>query len=241
MKLKKALDKAKKIRLEGGVPVVERTAEAIKESPERDWAPPVYSKSVQAELDPQLVRANRLVCIDQEAPELDFFKVLRTKIQQATQSRGLNTIMITSPQAAEGKTMTSVNLALTFAKAYNQTILLVDCDLRRQNIHNTLGIDSNAGLVDYLIDKKPLSDFIIWPGINKLTLISGGHTIQNSTELLGSERMKTLVAEMKNRYPDRYVLFDTPPILLGADTLATTLFICAQGVQKKAVFNTGRE
>ena len=97
---------------------------------------------------------------------------------------------------------------------------MVDCDLRRQNIHHVLGIDSHAGLVDYLVNHRPLSDFIIWPGIEKLTLISGGRTIQNSTELLGSKRMKDLVAEMKTRYPERYVLLDTPPVLVGADTLA---------------------
>jgi len=221
MKLRKALDKAKKARQESGPSIVKRSKPVvIKQSPDRDWKPPVYSQSVQAELDSQLVRENRFVCIDQDAPELDFYKVLRTKIQQAIRSRGWNTIIVTSPRAGEGKTTTSVNLALTFAKAYNQTALLIDCDLRRQNIHNVLGIESNTGLVDYLVNKKPLSDFIIWPGIKQLTLISGGRTIQNSTELLASERMKSLVEEMKNRYPDRSVLFDAPPVLLGADTLA---------------------
>ena len=220
MKLRKALDKAKKTRQKSELPSAKRKPVLIKESPDQGWVPPVYSDSVRAKLDPQFVRENRFVCIDQDAPELDFYKILRTKIQLATRSKGWNTIMITSPQEGEGKTTTSVNLALTFAKAFSQTLLLVDCDLRRQNIHNVLGIESTAGLVDYLVDQKPLSDFIIWPGIRKMTLISGGRTIQNSAELLGSERMKALVEEMKTRYPDRYILFDTPPVLLGADTLA---------------------
>ena len=225
MKLRKALDKAKMTRQQGESPGAKRRPVVIKKSPDQDWVPPVYSDSVQAKLDPLLARKNRFVCIDQEAPELDFYKVLRTKIQLATRSKGWNTIMITSPLAGEGKTTTSVNLAFTFAKAFNQTLLLVDCDLRRQNIHNVLGIKSTAGLVDYLVNQKPLSDFIIWPGIKKMTLISGGRTIQNSAELLGSERMKALVKEMKTRYPDRYILFDAPPVLLGADTLALASFV----------------
>jgi non-specific protein-tyrosine kinase len=220
MKLRKALDKAKKTRQKSEPSRIKRKPVVVKENNNQGWVAPEYSDSVQAKLDPQFVRDNRFVCIDQEAPELDFYKVLRTKIQLATRSKGWNTIMITSPQAGEGKTTTSVNLALTFAKAFNQTLLLVDCDLRRQNIHNVLGIESTAGLVDYLVNQKPLSDFIIWPGIKKMTVISGGRTIQNSAELLGSERMKTLVEEMKSRYPDRYILFDSPPVLLGADTLA---------------------
>jgi non-specific protein-tyrosine kinase len=65
----------------------------------------------------------------------------------------------------------------------------------------------------------PLKDFIIWPGIEKLTLISGGRTVEDSTELLGSPKMKELLAEMKNRYDDRYVLLDVPAVLDGADAM----------------------
>jgi non-specific protein-tyrosine kinase len=103
--------------------------------------------------------------------------------------------------------------------------MLVDCDLRHQNIHRTLGFKSDLGLIDYLVDDRPLQEVIIWPGIDKLTLISGGHTIQNSTELLGSPRMQTLVQEMKSRYDDRYVLFDVPPLLVGADAFALAPYI----------------
>jgi non-specific protein-tyrosine kinase len=70
------------------------------------------------------------------------------------------------------------------------------------------------------VEDKPLKEFIIWPGIDKLTLISGGRTIQNSTELLGSPKMKALIDEMKSRYDDRYILFDAAPVLIGADALA---------------------
>jgi protein-tyrosine kinase len=98
--------------------------------------------------------------------------------------------------------------------------MLIDCDLRRQSIHRVLGIESEAGIVDYLIDDKPLKEFIIWPGIEKLTLISGGRSIQNSAEVLGSVRMRSLTLELKARYEDRLVIFDSPPVLSGADTLA---------------------
>ena len=66
--------------------------------------------------------------------------------------------MITSPQPAEGKTLTSVNLALTFSKVYNQTVLLVDCDLRHQNVHKVLGFESNSGLMNCLLKDQPLEE-----------------------------------------------------------------------------------
>ncbi len=226
MKLRKALDKAKKAR-EGAAPqpnLLQRPK--IEQSlPDNDWQPPVYSQSTRIELDADKVIENRCICIEPDAIEIDCYKVLRTKIQQLTEQRGWNTVLITSPHAGEGKTLTAVNLALTFSKAYNQTVLLVDCDLRFQNVHRILGFESDSGLIDYLVHDRPLKEFIIWPGIDKLTLISGGRTVQNSTELLGSPRMQKLMQEIKSRYDDRYVLFDAPPVLGSADTLALAPFV----------------
>jgi len=128
--------------------------------------------------------------------------------------------MITSALRGEGKTLTAVNLALTFAKASRQTVLLVDADLRLQRIHEVLGYESGKGLVEYLMEGCPVSEVMVWPGVEKLTVISGGKTIGESSELLGSRGMKELVGEMKNRYPDRYVLFDVAPVLAAADAIS---------------------
>ncbi|MBI5577864.1 MAG: polysaccharide biosynthesis tyrosine autokinase [Deltaproteobacteria bacterium] len=221
MNLRKALDKARQMRgeslprpLTSGKPVV------IARSPDRQWKPPEYSQSRSMHVQPAQLMENRCVCIEPDAAELEAYKVLRTRIQMATKTKGWNTIMITSPNAGDGKTLTAINLALTFAKAYNQTVMLVDCDLRRQNIHRVLGIESGAGIVDFLVDDKPLNEFIIWPGIEKLSLISGGRSIQNSAEVIGSARMKSLIQELKTRYDDRFIIIDAPPILSGADTMA---------------------
>jgi protein-tyrosine kinase len=156
----------------------------------------------------------------EDAPELDYYKVLRAQIMQCAKAKGWNTVMITSTLPGEGKTVTSINLAMTFAKAYNQTVLLVDCDLRQQKVYRYMGIASELGIIDHLENGRSLNEMIIWPKIAKMTFISGGRTVNQSAELLGSPKMKTLIEEMKTRYTDRYILLDAPPILSGADALA---------------------
>jgi len=225
MKLRKALEKAKESRKERTHNDLLRDSGVVKNIPGNEWKPPVYSASRRIELNLATLLQNRCICIEPNSPEIDCYKLLRTKIQQLVQQKGWRTVMITSALAGEGKTLTAINLALTFAKAYSQTVMLVDCDLRYQNVHKTLGFVSGSGLIDYLVHDRPLQEIIIWPGVDKLTLISGGRTIQNSTELLGSPRMQTLVKEMKSRYDDRFVLFDVPPLLVGADALALIPYI----------------
>ncbi|MCF8068462.1 MAG: polysaccharide biosynthesis tyrosine autokinase [Desulfobacterales bacterium] len=218
MKIQKAIDKARKNQQKN-----ERrdNTMALNSGHEHDdWRAPDYDSSLSVEINEKKAVENNCVCLKSESFEMDHYKVLRTMIEQKAKSNGWNTIMITSPNPGEGKTLTAINLSLTFARAYNQTVLLVDADLRHQKVHEYLGLDSSKGLSAYLLKEKPVEDLFIWPGVEKLTLISGGKPIHNSTELLGSPRMKALVEEMKLRYEDRYILFDAPPLLCGADALS---------------------
>jgi non-specific protein-tyrosine kinase len=105
--------------------------------------------------------------------------------------------------------------------------LLVDADLRNQSIHRYLGYEQAHGLADHLYDNVPMENIIAWPGIEKLTIISGGATLNGGAELLNSPRMHTLAREMKHRYADRYVFFDVPPLLNCADALTFTPLVDA--------------
>lgn len=183
-----------------------------------EWKP-VYTDSKPVRYDPAIAEKNRVVATFPEAPEIDYYKILRTQIRHKARARNCRTLMVTSVNPGEGKTLTAINLAVTFAREVNKTVLLVDADLMRQNIHRYLGIPQGKGLIDFLLEDRPLKDFIVWPGIERLTVISGGRTVYDSSELLGSPRMESLIEEMKHRYPDRYVLFDVPPILGGADAI----------------------
>jgi len=183
------------------------------------WISPYYTQSRAVRLNPGFLEQNRCVALFSDMPEGDSYKVLRQQILQRTRARGGNTIMVTSALPGEGKTLTAINLAVTFARKFEHTALLVDCDLKKQCIHKVLGFENNRGVVDYILGECDISDLIVWPGIEKLTIVSGGKTIDESSEILGSPRMKYLVENFKKRYRERYIFFDVPPILAGADAL----------------------
>ncbi len=190
-----------------------------KDKEKAGWISPMYSQSRAIHLDPGFIAGNRCLAYLDNVPEAEAYRVLRTQILQRTKGAGSNTIMVTSAQPGEGKTLTAINLAFTFAREFQNTVLLVDGDLRKQSIHKYLGCAGEKGLINYLADGLPVSELITWPGVEKMTLISGGRSFQESAEILGSPRMKELISDMKGRYPERYIIFDAPPILTGADVL----------------------
>jgi non-specific protein-tyrosine kinase len=183
------------------------------------WNSPSYSTSRSVTLDPHTLQGNRCIAFDGDIATIDSYKVIRAQILERMKSSNANTLMVTSVLPGEGKTTTAINLAFIMAKEFQQTVLLVDCDLQQQDIHKRLGYQSDKGLINYLLDDVPLPELFTWPGIEKITLISGGRTIRDSSELLGSPRMKELVSDMKTRYPNRFVIFDMQSTFAGADTL----------------------
>jgi non-specific protein-tyrosine kinase len=222
MDLTQSIEKAKLERQKhAGVPAAGIAATVTAQPVEEveAWHPPAYDESQRVSIDLKHAEKMHLVGLSPDKPESDYYSVTRTQILNMTQEKGWNTIMVTSAQPEEGKTITCINLSLSFAKAYNQTVLLVDNDLRRQNIYRYLGIQSKYGLIDHLTKGIPIGDLIQWPGIEKMVFISGGKTVSSSSELMGSPQMKGMIKEMKSRYPDRYVFFDTPPLLVGADAM----------------------
>lgn len=221
MNLRKALDRAKKERefqTDGTMGPVSKAGPAAGSG----WQPPVYSQSRTVTIDVPTAVKNHCVALSPDFAEVNYYKVLRTQLRQIGRQKAWNTIMVTSACPNEGKTVTAINLAATFAKEYNHTVLLVDADLRMQMIHRYLGYSSDLGLLDYLEDKAAMNDIIAWPGIDKFTIISGDRVVEDSSELIGSPRMQSLMDELKHRYDDRYIIFDAPPILGVADVLAFT-------------------
>jgi len=149
------------------------------------------------------------------------YKHLRTQIVQRTKAGNKNLLMLTGPLANEGKTLTAINLAISLSQEMDKTVLLVDADLRRPTIHEYFGLQRQFGLVDYLTGAKTIPELLVHPeGIAKFVILPGGRPIPEASELVSSPMMVELVEELKHFYPDRYVLFDLPPMLSFADPLA---------------------
>jgi protein-tyrosine kinase len=150
---------------------------------------------------------------------MEEYKLLKAQVLKKSRDKNLNSLMVTSAGRGEGKTLTAINLALAISREVNETALLVEADLREPNIQRFFGFRRERGLTDHLLRDVPLSDLLINPGIDRFVLLPGGHSIPNSGEILGSPKMQELVTEMKQRYSDRYMVFDLPPLFECADPL----------------------
>lgn len=164
---------------------------------------------------------SHIVCItDPLSSASEQFNKLKSRIlNETTKQDFLNTIMVTSSDMGEGKSFVAINLAIALSKEIDHTVLLIDADLRNPSIHKYFGMEPEFGLSDYLTGKVNLADIFIKTGLGKLVLIPAGNIVDNAAELLSSEKMKMLIRELKVRYRDRYIIFDSTPLLVTADPL----------------------
>lgn len=151
------------------------------------------------------------------------FKVLRTKIQFSGIDGQMKKIAITSSSPFEGKTTVSINTALTLAET-GKSVLLVDCDLRKPKVSKTLDIGQEPGLSNVLTQDSELELAIRnLEDFDTLDIIPCGVIPPNPAELLGSEQMGKFLDEIDSEYD--YIIFDTPPIGLVADTAELSKFL----------------
>ncbi|HJV74663.1 MAG TPA: XrtA-associated tyrosine autokinase [Noviherbaspirillum sp.] len=129
-----------------------------------------------------------------------------------------NLIMVTSSLPGEGKTFCAVNLAMSIAMEMDRTVLLVDADAARPSVLRTLGLHSDTGLMDVLLDDSlDLADVMIKTNVETLSVLPAGKNHKHATELLASQSMSKLLVQIANRYPDRIVIFDAPPLLITSE------------------------
>ena len=132
----------------------------------------------------------------------------------ASQVKNTNMIMLTSALPGEGKTFSSINLAISIAMEQNKNVLLVDADVNKASHYKIFGIENMPGLTDFLLgDVDNLSDVLCRTNIPSLTLLSSGTACNYSTELFASESMDKFIDEISIRYQDRVIIFDGPPLL----------------------------
>jgi len=129
-----------------------------------------------------------------------------------------NLVLMTSALSGEGKTFCSVSLAISIALELDRTVLLVDADVAKPSVPQALGIEAQRGLLDVLVDPRiKLEDVLCKTDIGKLTLLPAGTVQPNATELMASGAMRRMLQEIAERYHDRVVIFDSPPLLAASE------------------------
>jgi len=180
-----------------------------------------YTRTQSMEGHTETQRENRILSAMAHNDYADAFKILSTQVMQRMAEHQWSSIAITSVGENEGKTTTAINLGLSIAREIGYTVLLVDTNLRRPELHKYFGMTPEVGLSDYLQGNIDLADILIKPGdVDHFIILPGGAPVMNSTELLGSPKMCSLAEELKNRYPKRIIIFDLPSVINTADTLS---------------------
>jgi protein-tyrosine kinase len=173
-----------------------------------------------SDYDPKMV-----VVTAPDSYESENFKLLRAQIMFAKDRKRPRTIMVTSATPGDGKTFVAANLAASIASGIDEHVLLVDCDLRRPDIHKMFGLSGAKGLHEHLANGTDLETLLIKTKINKLTLLPAGYPPDNPSELLASGAMKSFLEEIRDRYDDRIIVLDTAPSQVLAEANILSNFV----------------
>ncbi len=189
--------------------------------------------------DPEIMKKYQIVSALDDAAASSAYSLLRTRVLKRMRSNNWHSLLVTSPGPAEGKTITAANLAISLSRDVNQSVLLVDLDLHRSTVAKYLGfdIDVEAGVSDFLRENAEIPDIVYVPTeMDRIGIIPNREPIENASDLLGSPRMRELLAWLKNQAEQTIVIFDMPPVLVCDDVLVVcseidaVLMVVSQGV-----------
>jgi capsular exopolysaccharide synthesis family protein len=166
---------------------------------------------------------NSLICLHQpKSPVAELFRTLRTNIQFAGVNKVIQTLMVTSASLGEGKSTVIANLAVTTAQS-GKRVLLIDADLRKPTQHQIFQIPNGSGLTHLLIKQAQVEQVIHPIGDLWLDVIPSGPVPPNPADLLGSQRMKELLEQLRQEYD--MILIDAPPVLAVTDPQLLATFV----------------
>lgn len=193
-----------------------RTESSHSNSPLEDLQ---YSKTRVVKSHPTSLEENRVIASFLDNKNSQIFRTLRTQVIQKMRENNWRSLAITSPSEGEGKSLIAANLAVAIAMEVNQTVLLVDLDLKDPKVGDLFTIQQEYGFSDYIQGKVELEDIMVNPGIERLVVIPGRGSMGNSSEIISSPKMVSFFNETRTRYKSRIVIYDMPPILPSDDVL----------------------
>ncbi|NWG31213.1 MAG: tyrosine-protein kinase family protein, partial [Rhodocyclaceae bacterium] len=194
-------------------------------------APAAAQISRRIDLDMNVLTGHGILTPDSVRSQLgDEMRVIKRPLlhnvtgKSAAPVKDANLIMITSALPGEGKTFMAANLAISIAMELDHTVLLVDADVARPSLPEVFGFDEEKGLLDVLTDPTlDLSQVLLRTNVEKLSVLPAGTPHPRATELLASEAMNHLLADMAQRYHDRIIIFDSPPLLVTTEARALAM------------------
>lgn len=202
-------------------PPVDRAADILPNEARNLPRPSQVRYSATRQVDPEDagLSRNRVVAAEVHDARAEAYRQLRSQVLSAMKRNSWRTLAITSAHENAGKTLTAVNLAISISQEVNQTVMLVDLDLRKPDVHNTLGIPIEMGIVDHLNRGEPIENILLNPGFPRLVILPGMPQGRHSSEILTSPEMNAFLDDITNRYPDRIIIFDLPPLLRNDDAM----------------------
>jgi len=182
------------------------------------------------------MKSSLVTLTDKKSVAAEAYRTLRTNIQFSSYDKELKIITVTSSRPGEGKSTVSSNLAVTFAEN-GKKVLLIDTDLRRPTIHKVFKLPNSLGIVNAVLNPELINDIINVDVIPGVDIITSGVIPPNPSELLGSNKCRMLIEQLKSIYD--YIILDAPPLLAVTDaqiltTLSDgTLIVAFHGLTKK--------
>ncbi|MEP7246190.1 MAG: CpsD/CapB family tyrosine-protein kinase [Gammaproteobacteria bacterium] len=171
-------------------------------------------------VDRATLRERRIVFSDDVGPAASAYRMLRTQVLQRARTHGLTAIGVISAINGEGKTLTAINLAMSLAAEPNQSVLLMDLDLRRPTVASTLGLNVERGLETWFAQGGAPEKFCYGlEGVERLLILPTLTPVVGSSEALANVGTRKLLGELKTRDPGQLLIIDLPPVLLSDDVL----------------------
>lgn len=211
--IEKALKKARTEFLEEPAPQPRLTPESLAQ-------PLVRIDAARREpVSPETLERNNIIAGLDGDDRANAFRVLRARVLQKMLREDWWALGITSAVGGDGKSLTAANLAVSIAMDMNQTVLLVDLDLRGPSLHKAFGLEPRVGLSDYLTDRCELEECLIDPGIERLTILPQAATLEHSSEILALPKGRELMRTLRQNHQNLLVIYDMPPLLCSDDAL----------------------
>jgi protein-tyrosine kinase len=208
----------------------------------------IFKMLSSASVESKAMERNKILPAVDDRGAVTAYKMLRTRVLQRMRSNDWHSLIVTGAGPGEGKTLTACNLAVSISGDVNQAVVLVDLDLQRPSLASYFGLDVRASIGDYLIGNAELEEIVYAPaGMERLAIIPNRDPVPNSSDLLASPRMRTLLGWLREQGPETITIFDMPPILACDDVLAFSpyadaiLMVVAEGKTERSSLSRSME